>query len=292
MKNIINELLYITPTSPIISRYFNYKHFTYPWHFHSEFEIMYIEKGYGEFIIGDSIMNYSDETLFLIGSELPHWIQNPPEYKKDNELRVNGAIIQFEKDFMQYAFSNYKQFIKIHELLGYANRGIRFKIKEYPIIKQYLNKILQEDGVEKIVYFLRLLDSLTSVEDKELAATPNYNFTLTGYKDKKIEKVIKYLNSKYTQNINLNEIAEFAAMNTTAFCRFFKEKTGKTCMEYIHEMRIGYACKLLYLGSMNISQISLECGFDTISNFNRYFKKIVGCSPTTFKNKFKKKSIL
>ena len=110
MKRIVNEQLHISDSNPIKARAYDYKSFTYPWHFHGEYEILYVEKGYGQCIIGDSIIDYSDETLLLFGSALPHCMQNPPEYGQDDSLRVNGTIIQFEKDFMHHAFNYYPHF--------------------------------------------------------------------------------------------------------------------------------------------------------------------------------------
>lgn len=285
MKKIINEQLNISNSNPIKARSYDYKYFSYPWHFHSEYEILYVEKGNGQCVIGDNILDFSSHTLFLFGPELPHWMKNPAIYKEENEYRVNGVIVQFEKDFMQYSFSHYIQFMQIQDMLKCSNRGLRFDISKNPEVIELIYKIPQAEGLDQILCILKLLQSLSQMSEKELAASPNYNLTLAGFKDKKIEKVIAYLSSRYTTDISLDEIASFTAMNPAAFCRFFKEKTGKTFKEYITEMRIGYACQLLYLDRTNISQISMECGFESVSNFNRCFKKILGCSPTTLKDK-------
>ena len=285
MKKIINEQLNISNSNPIKARAYDYKFFSYPWHFHSEYEIIYVDKGYGKCVIGDNILDFSAHTLFLFGPELPHWMRNPDCFHEENELRVNGIIVQFEKDFMQYSFSHYVQFMQIQDMLECANRGLRFDLSFNSEIVTLVKRIPEAEGLEQILLILKLLQSLSQLTDKEQAASPSYNLTLAGYKDKKIEKVIAYLSSRYTSNISLEEIASFTAMNPAAFCRFFKEKTGKTFKEYITEMRIGYACKLLYLDRSNISQISMECGFESVSNFNRCFKRIIGCSPTVVKEK-------
>ena len=117
MRKILNEQLDITDAHPLKARFYDYKNFTYPWHFHSEFEVIYIEKGYGLGMAGDGMTDFSDQQLFLLGSNLPHYLENAPEYDLKEELRVNGVIIQFEKDFMQYAFSHYSQFQGINRLL-------------------------------------------------------------------------------------------------------------------------------------------------------------------------------
>ena len=280
MKKILNEQLYISDSNPIKARSYNYKSFTYPWHFHGEYEMLYVEKGYGQCIIGDSIIDYSDETLLLFGSALPHCMKNPPEYDKDDNLRVNGTIIQFEKDFMQYSFTHYVQFININTLLNESNRGLKISVKN----KQEISLLLKQ-GMEQIILFLRLLQELSLIKKREFAASPNYNPVPAEFKNKKIEKVVAYINKRYTDNITLDEISSYAAMNPSAFCRYFKDNTGKTLKQYITDMRIGYACKLLADDRLNISEISIECGFDSAVHFNRCFKSVTSVTPTEYRKK-------
>lgn len=283
MKKIVNEQLPITNTNPIKARSYDYHTFTYPWHFHSQYELVYIEKGYGQCLIGDSVISYTDEELILAGPDLPHCMQSAPEYETDPSLRVNGVIIQFEKDFMQYSFSHYIQFIPIQHMLEDSQRGIRFSLKNYPHIQQMIKQMPNSQGISQIILILSLLEALSGCTQKKLAASPNYAPTSETFKDKKMEKIIAYLHKNYTRAIKLDEIASFAAMNPAAFCRYFKANTGKTLKEYILDMRIGYACKLLAAEDINISQISLECGFESVPHFNRSFRQQTGMSPTAYK---------
>ncbi|CDD49323.1 putative uncharacterized protein [Bacteroides sp. CAG:875] len=285
MKKILNEQLDISDTNPLKARYYDYKRFTYPWHFHSEFEIIYVEKGYGQGMIGDSITHFSDQSLFVLGSNLPHYVENPPEYTQQENLRVNGVIIQFEKDFIQYAFSHYSQFQAINRLLKNAQRGLLYSIAAYPDIPNKIKCIPQKEGVEQIAEFLRLLDALTHTIPFKFISSPAYEPVPSRLHGRKIEKVIAYLNTHYTQDIRLEDVASYAAMNTTAFCRFFKENTGKTFKQHITDMRIGYACKLLLNEQWNISEICLECGFESVAHFNRCFKQHTEMTPTTYRKK-------
>lgn len=285
MRKLLNEQLNISNSNPIKARCYDYKCFTYPWHFHSQYELMYVDKGDGYCMVGDNMLNYEEHNLFFLGSNLPHWMQNPPIYDEDNPLRVKGIIIQFEKDFMQYSFANYVQFAKIRELLNLSQRGLHFNLKNHEEVIKIIKHIPEAEGPKQIILLLELLLALSNTPDMEIGASPNFESTLAGFKDNKMEKVIAYLNKHYTQVITLDEISSLAAMNPTAFCRFFKGKTGKTFKEYIIDMRIGYACKLLAVDRLNMSQICFQCGFDSISHFNRCFKKSTGCSPSAFKEK-------
>ena len=139
--------------------------------------------------------------------------------------------------------------------------------------------------MEQLILFLRLLQSLSMIKKREFAASPNYNPVPAEFKNKKIEKVVAYINKKYTDNITLDEIASYAAMNPSAFCRYFKDHTGKTLKQYITDMRIGYACKLLADDRFNICEISIECGFESAVHFNRCFKGVTGVTPTEYRKK-------
>lgn len=285
MKKILNEQLDISDTHPLKARFYDYKCFTYPWHFHSEFEIIYIEKGYGQGMIGDGMTDFSDQSLFLLGPNLPHYVENPPEYTQQEELRVNGVIIQFEKDFMQYAFSHYSQFQAINHLLEASQRGLLFTLTAHPDIPEILKQIPAQRGASQMIEFLQLLDALTRLSSYKQISSPVYHPMPSRFNGRKIEKVMAFLNKHYTQNLRLEDVASYAAMNPTAFCRFFKANTGKTYKQHLMDMRIGYACKLLLNARWNITEISLECGFESIPHFNRCFKKHMGMNPTTYRKK-------
>lgn len=283
MKKILNERIAISSSNPIRARFYDYRGFTYPWHFHSEYELMFVEQGYGKCLVGDSIIDYRAGDLIFFGSGLPHCMQNCPEAEENEAYHVCGVNIQLEKDFMQYSFSHYTQFASIRSLLEKAHRGIRFPLAGKSEITDCLKRIPVVHGVEQMIEILKLLQALSAFPRKQFAASPNYLPDPSVFGDKKIEKIIAYLNKRYTQPVSLGEIASYTAMNEAAFCRYFKQETGKTFKQYILDMRIGYACKLLAAGRMNVSQISLECGFESTAHFNRIFKRLTGMAPTSYR---------
>ena len=283
MKKILNERIAISSSNPIRARFYDYRGFTYPWHFHSEYELMFVEQGYGKCLVGDSIIDYRAGDLIFFGSGLPHCMQNCPEAEENEAYHVCGVNIQLEKDFMQYSFSHYTQFASIRSLLEKAHRGIRFPLAGKSEIAECLKRIPVAHGVEQMIEILRLLQTLSAFPRKQFAASPNYLPDPSVFGDKKIEKIIAYLNKRYTQPVSLGEIASYTAMNEAAFCRYFKQETGKTFKQYILDMRIGYACKLLAAGRMNVSQISLECGFESTAHFNRIFKRLTDMAPTSYR---------
>ena len=283
MKTIMNERLLISESAPLNVRFYDYNHFTYPLHFHSEYEIIYIKESTGTRFVGNSITRYEAGDILLIGSNLPHFLKSDEIYHSgNNDLRVKGTIIQFEKDFMYYAINNYPHFIKIKNLLQESQRGIYFERSKAQKLQNLLEKIPLENGINQLLLFLETLKEMSETEHRKTISTTDFvNETI--YDTARIDKVISFLNKNYTRNVSLEEIASFAAMNTAAFCRYFKSKTGKSFKNYILDMRIGYACKLLLMEDIGISQLSSKCGFETISHFNKTFKKNTGYVPSLYR---------
>lgn len=283
MKTIMNERLPISKTSPLNVRFYDYNHFTYPLHFHSEYEIIYIKESTGTRFIGNSIAKYEAGDILFIGSNLPHFLKSDEVYHSNaNDLRVKGTIIHFEKEFMYYAINYYPHFIKIKNLLQESQRGIYFAKGHFQKLQDLLERIPLENGLNQMMLFLEILKEMSETAEKQTISTTDFvNETI--YDTARIDKIISYLNKNYTRHISLDEIASFAAMNSSAFCRYFKSKTGKSFKNYILDMRIGYACKLLLMEDVSVSQLSSQCGFETISHFNKTFKKNTGFVPSHYR---------
>ncbi len=133
-----------------------------------------------------------------------------------------------------------------------------------------------------------LLQELAKTKEYKLLAGELYQHNGHNFSDLRLSKVLQFLNTNYQRKIELGKVAEIANMHPAAFCRFFKEKTGKSLSGYINDMRIGYACRLIFDGKLSISQISFESGFNNLSNFNRTFKKHTGFTPTDYLGEFNK----
>ena len=289
MRQIMNERLPISESNPIRARYYDYDHFTYPWHFHSQYEIIYVKESHGACFVGDCIEKYSAGDVILCGPNLPHYLRSDDIYLSgESALRVKGTIIQFEQNFMQYALNYYPQFLQIRTLLEESKRGILFPKKNLAGICSQISDFPELKGFRQISVLLELLQAMADISQRKSLASPCYYEQFPTMGNKRSDKIISFINSNYTRTLKLDEVAEMANMNATAFCRFFKETTGKTFLQYVQDMRVGYACKLLTIGDMDISQIAVECGFDSISHFNRTFKQLMNMTPTQYRSQIQK----
>lgn len=265
-------------------------HFTYPWHFHPEYEILYVIDGSGTSFVADSIEEFQSGDLALIGSTLPHFWRSDEKYlNSGGKLKVKYIVIQFPNDFLKDEIANYPEYHLIGDLLERASKGIRFSAEFARKIENKIMKLSKSDGFERIIHLQELLQALAKTGDYNLLAGEFYhqeNHTFTNFR---LTKVLQFLNTNYQRKIELETVADIANLHPAAFCRFFKEKTGKSLSEYVNDMRIGYACRLIIEGKLSVSQISFESGFNNLSNFNRTFKKHTGYTPTNYFGEFHKK---
>ena len=157
-RPIINEKLPISESNPIKARHYDYDRFTYPWHFHSQYEIIYVKESHGLCFVGDCIEKFSAGDVILFGTNLPHYMRSNDIYGSENATsRVQGTIIQFEQNFMQYSFDYYPQFLQIKMLLEESKRGIIFPKQDATRVGELLSGFLSLSGFRQISGLLDLL---------------------------------------------------------------------------------------------------------------------------------------
>ena len=291
MNPIMHEKLNLSTGSPVKIKWCDYDHFKYPFHYHAEYEIVYIVESSGKRIVGNNIEDFSDGDLAFYGSFVPHMYRSDADYHSNNpDLRVKAITLQFSKDFFKTAIECYPEFHKIKILLEKANYGITFNHSCNDIIRERIHNALNLRNLDLLMECIQILSLMSNVKEKVfLNDISSKSDTNKQYEDPRMTKVLSVINREFAESISLPDIASIAGMNKTAFCRFFKSKTSKTFTQYINEMRVNYACELLLSGKFNINQICYETGFNNISNFNRQFKNITNYTPTLYIEEFKKK---
>ncbi len=262
-------------------------HFTYPWHFHSEYEILYVIDGTGTSFVADHIEQFHSGDLALLGSNLPHfWRSDEKYHRKESREKINYIVVQFPGDLSREPIFQYPEFHAIQELFARASRGIRFLPPFAEKAGKQMIKIAQSTGFNRVIQLLKLLHNMAQTDDYKLLAGELYHQQEHDFTNDRLTKVLHFLNTGYQQKIELEKVAQIAHLHPSAFCRFFREKTGKSLSEYVTDMRISYACKLLTEGKLAVSQVCFESGFNNLSNFNRTFKRNTGYTPTSYFNEF------
>ena len=265
--------------------------FTYPLHRHKEYELNFIEHGSGvRRIVGDSVEEIGDYELVLIGGEnLEHvWEQGTCRSKDIREITV-----QFSGDIFGDGLLSKNQFASIKRMLRRAEHGLSFSLSAIMKVYSTLDTIAGES--ERFVQFLKtlyILYELSISDDSRVLASSSFAHTARAGESRRVEKVKQYIHDHYSESLKLNDMADLVGMSPVSFSRFFRQRTGRTLSEYIVEIRLGYAARMLVDSTKNISEICYECGFNNLSNFNRTFKARRNYTPREFRAMFKKNKVI
>lgn len=257
------------------------------WHFHPEFQISFIAKGKGTRFVGDHVQTFQEGDLVLTGPNLPHlWRSDDNYFEKGSKLTTRGLVIYFDHELLSESLLAKQEFYSINKLVENSSRGMEFFGETRERINKLLLKINQEQGFQRIIKLFEIIDILANTEEYYLLSSPGYTNVLKGDDAERMHIVYDYVMTNFKKDIALEEIAALLNMTTTSFCRYFKPRANKTFTRFVNEIRIGHARKLLLEDNLNISQISYECGYNTLSNFNRQFKSIVHMSPYEYRKLF------
>jgi AraC-like DNA-binding protein len=264
-----------------------------PWHFHPEIELLYCMKGKGTNFIGNSITSIEEGELFLFGKNLPHTrIGDDSYYQSNGNDEPEAIVIQFREDFLGDKFFDVSEFAHLKDLLERANRGIRFSGKTRELVAAKLSKIRDMEGLSSILELLHILDELARSDEYIFLNAIDYVSQTHEQSSIKINKVYQYTISHFREDISLDDVASLTNHSIAAFCRYFKAHTRKTYFQYLTEVRIAYACKLLGEGNLDINEICLDCGFNNLSHFHKQFKKIAKFTPSEYQKRSKSKVTL
>lgn len=259
-----------------------YPNFLKIWHYHPEFELVTILKSSGTRFIGDNIEQFNVGEVVLIGKNLPHmWLNDKEYFQENSKLEAQAIAIHFKEDFLGESFFNMPEMSVIKKMFENAQYGVKFT-GDLSLAIRWIKKVGTLKGFDKTIAFLKILNLLANHKDYKLLSSMGFvnSFKKTGRTN--LVEVYEYIIKNFKERITLNDVANIACMNPTAFSRVFKRVNRKTFSEYLNEVRVGYACKLLMEEKYNISEICFESGFNNISNFNRQFKKTTGYSPTNY----------
>jgi AraC-like DNA-binding protein len=210
-------------------------------------------------------------------------------YTGDPNLKVNAIVVQFPSDYFPQSQLQRTEFHSVKSLLNSVSSGLSFSAESAAIGGKILQEMYQKSGMERHLLFVKLIDFLGNSESRTMA-TPDYFNEMSDKAEPRMAKIYKFTTRNYNRKIVLDEVASIAGMNVTAFCRFFRQKSGKTFAQFVNEQRISYACKFLKHGNQTIADICEEAGFNNLSNFNRQFKNLIGKSPSEYRRLFNSKN--
>ena len=267
------------------------KEFTYPIHNHEVYELNFVEHAPGvRRIVGDSQEVIGEYDLVLITSpDLEHvWEQY--ECKSDH---IREVTVQFDFKIEDDNFFSRNPFESIRKMMLEARKGLAFPMTAIMNVYHMIDTLSKiEDGFYAVQQFLSILYELSKVPGYRTLATSSYAKVAIADDSRRVLKVKQFINDNYMDEIRLAQLADIAGMSPSAFSRFFKMHTGRNLSDYIIDIRLGFAARMLVDTNMSISEISFNCGFNNLSNFNRIFKRKKGCSPSEFRENYHKTRII
>jgi len=251
---------------------------------HVNFEIALLENCCGKRFIGDHIEDFEDSELVLLGSYLPHCWQY---YRAlDPMMQPQAIVIHFFPDFLGKQLLEKPEAKDLNELFAKAAKGVLFSGQTVQRAKMVMQQMLFEKGLGRAALMLRLLDILARSTSAKILSSPYYNAVETSGEAQNINRVFDHIFRNFKEDIALQDVANIIPMSTAAFCRFFKQKTNRTLIDFVKEIRIGHAAKLLLEGKHNVTEACYDSGYNNISNFNKHFKEVKGLSPREFMKQY------
>lgn len=265
--------------------------FNFPLHIHNEFELNFILNAQGaQRIVGDSVEIIDDmELTFITGSSLEHaWQTHQCTTKEIKEI-----TIQFHPDIIGDNLLRKNSFQHINKLLSDAKLGVTFGRETIKAIQPKIEYLAEKStGFDAVLTLLDILHELSMSPNIRILASRSFSTQTIDSRSRRIDKVYAFIEKNYQQTINLIDVAELVGMSEVGFCRFFKQRTGKTFIESLNETRLAHATSLLINTTQTVSEICFASGYNNLSNFNRLFLKRKKCTPSELREKYTKNRIV
>ncbi|MDP1816337.1 MAG: AraC family transcriptional regulator [Leadbetterella sp.] len=282
MEPILQRLPLSKDLSYIYERYES-PFFETPWHYHDEFEIVLCDGGFGKKVIGNHTSEYKEGDLILIGSKLPHWFRADETFYMHAAFpRPASIVIQFRSDSFGESFFDLVEMTPVRSLLEKAKFGLEFKGYAKELINKIIKENIHKSSLEKFLSLFEIFQLMA--ESKEQQTLSEIGMEGISKKDsERMSIIFDQILKNFKEPVSVEDLAQKVNLTKAAFCRYFKARTQKTFVEYLMQVRINHACKLLKETDLSVLEICYESGFNNLSNFNRQFLKLTKQNPKAFR---------
>ncbi|MDT3401195.1 AraC family transcriptional regulator [Mucilaginibacter terrae] len=261
--------------------------FNNKWHYHTELELIHLEKGSGMQFVGDSIKNFGNGDIVLLGSNLPHyWRFDTPQLMQHELSAADITVTHFNESFWGDKFLTLPETNAIKNLLERAQRGIQVLGHTRKQVALLMQKMLDAHTIKRLLLLLEILERIAQSKEISYLSSVAFVPNLQKADNNRINAIYEHSLANYRNKITLNEIASVANISPHSFCRYFKTHTGKTYSGFLLEYKVGVACKLLIEDKLSIQQICYETGFNNFASFYKSFKKITKKTPLAYQKDF------
>ena len=257
------------------------------WHYHSEVELIHIKKGEGTQFIGDSIKRFKSGDVVLVGSNLPHyWRFDDVYYEENTKAIADVRVAHFNENFWGNQFLELPENLNLKTVLEKARRGLQITGKTKQKVAELLEQLQEADGPQRIILLIEALTAVANAKQPVPLSSMGFKPDLVDAEKDRINAIYEYSIRNFKRKIQLEEIADVANISPNSFCRYFKSRTRKTYSQFLIELRVGHACKLLIENNHCIKRLCYESGFNNFTSFHKYFKMMTGKSPLVYQKEF------
>jgi AraC-like DNA-binding protein len=276
------------PASHIfVIRHLEEKHFDPVWHAHSEYQLFVVLEGTGTRFIGDSIKSFKPGELILTGPHLPHvWRSDETYFEKKSLFKTSGIVIYLNENFLGDHILEKEEMLLLKKLFAKSMRGLEFYGPKKIQVIDLMKGLTQLQGISSVIHLLHILEILAGTKEYHYISSKAFDDRFDQHETDRLNKVYEFAFKNFRKEVFLEDLAELLHMTPTSFSRYFTMKNNKPFSRFIAEIRIKHACKMLTETDESISQICYDCGFNTLSNFNKQFKEIMLKKPTQYKKEF------
>lgn len=258
------------------------------WHYHPEVELIYFHHGAGTQFVGDHISQFKAGDIVLVGSDLPHfWKYDEICFNQEAYPSAYSTVVHFFENFMGERFLHLPETRHLKFFLEKARRGVLLRGLNADRIGEMIEHVYLSEGINKIIALISCLSEFANCTDTIALSSLGFKYDFPESENARINAIYNYTLNNFHKKIKLSEVAEIAGMIPNSFCRYFKHHTGKTYSDFLTEIRIGYACKLLIANKSSVKQICYESGFNNFSCFHQNFKNITGKTPQHYQREYK-----
>jgi AraC-like DNA-binding protein len=252
-----------------------------------EVELIHFKKGEGTQFIGDSIKRFKDGDVVLVGSNLPHyWRFDDCYFEENTTASADIRVAHFTENFWGSQFLELPENIAIKTVLEKARRGLQITGRPAQKVASILEDLLESTGPQRILLLMEALNIISNSKQLEPLSSLGFKQQCLEGESDRINAIYEYSMKNFKRKIQLEEVAAMANISPHSFCRYFKSRTRKTYSQFLIELRVGHACKLLIENNLSIKQLCYESGFYNFTSFHKYFKMITGKSPLTYQKEF------
>lgn len=254
------------------------------WHYHPEIELHYMIKGNGIRFIGENINNFEQDELILLGSNIPHtWKCN---VQNNGNEYVEAMVMHLHPESLGTTFLVLPEAKQIQKIFSLANQGLLYFGETKTKAIRILQKLKNARELNRIILLLRLLNLLSKSTEYEIISSQYDSSKLNKADEKRLNKILNYTFSNFKNKIYIEDVAELSNLSVTSFCRYFKTVTQKSYFDFLTDIRINYACRLLVNTEQPVKSIAEESGFENTSNFYRHFKRFKKETPNDYKKNY------